>query len=91
MQFNIGDKVQWASQAQGTMLTKMGTIIVIVNRHKRPPLGKYAKTHIWRYGGGSSRPEVSYLVEVKRFHKKTGKEIKPLLYWPKVKDLRLVD
>ena len=93
---NLGDKVEWTSQAGGRTKKKTGVIVAIVparNRHRLtqciPGLNMsqvYSKYNTGPIdGGGLSRNHESYLVEVK-----TGKTeaAKKSLYWPRVSGLK---
>jgi hypothetical protein len=84
-QFKVGDKVQWSSQAQGSMATKRGTVIGVI-----PPGGHWAfgpeHGYVSHYGGGDMRNHESYLVRVPA----KGKG-KPHLYWPRVSALKAVE
>mgnify|MGYP001568369625 FL=1 len=92
MWFNIGDQVTWKSGANGTMRTKVGTIIVRV-----PPnisIGRMIDTHddlvnklnydLSALVYGYDRPAESFLVAVSMVTA-TGR-LKHLqkLYWPRV-------
>jgi len=88
MEFQIGDKVKWRSQAGGSWTVKEGCIIAVV------PAKKRARDYIpeayhdcQRMFDGFPRPKKSYLVEVSGG--KTA-EAKPRLYWPHASKLEKV-
>ncbi len=70
--FVLGDRVTWASQAGGSMTTKIGTVIEVVAMRKRPT----------KYAHAGTRDHESYVVEVARFNHRTKKPIKSETYWP---------
>jgi len=77
--FRQFDVVKWESTANGKLKEKVGVIVVVV------PAGLHPKDYV--PGGyrvdtcSGGRDHESYLVEVKK---------RPLLYWPRVKDLEYV-
>ena len=89
----IGDIVEWKSQAGGYSKRKLGKIVNIVPPHKGPL--KYiveakeatGASFSSTAGYGMSRDHESYVVHVPS---KTGKG-KGTLYWPKVRNLLIVD
>lgn len=93
--FKIGDKVTWSSQSGGSTTTKSGEVAGIVpprtycNWHdlRGCNIDEKYKTLTRRFDGGLRNHE-SYIVMVK-----TGKTDKasPVLYWPRVSSLRLVE
>lgn len=85
MKFEIGDKVTWESQAQGTTTQKQGTVVKVIPPEGGPGFSDYNGTHIPHYGGGLGRDHESYLIEVPA----KGKG-RPHLYWPRVSALRKV-
>ena len=69
--FMVSDRVQWTSQAQGSWIEKIGTVVEVVPAGKRPekiPSGS---------GWGFARKHLSYVVEVDQ-----GGRRRPKLYWP---------
>lgn len=82
--FEIGDEVQWTSQAQGRAKTKHGKVVEVVNTGGRPSL-KFVDLH--KQGCGYGRDHKSYVVRVAQG--KTG-SAKPKHYWPKASLLQPV-
>lgn len=94
MVFNVGDAVQWSSQAAGGTTLKAGKILAVVkpgttgadavktlmDKHVR------AGTHRSAYGGGAGRSHTSYVVEVVVGSPKA----KRVLYWPLASKLQRV-
>ena len=75
MEFKVGDRVEWTSQAGGSTRTKRGAVVEVVKRGEAPaPISKNRNP-------GMPRDHESYLVRVKG----SG------LYWPRVKALRPAD
>lgn len=74
----LGDVVQWASQAQGVWKTKEGTVVKIVPKGDRPQSADGVS------GCGWGRDHESYIVEV---HHPTRK---PTRYWPLVSKLTVL-
>lgn len=77
--FELGQKVEWTSQANGVAKTKVGEIVQIV------PVGKLPDRHRFEYlyrgpGVGAPRRVVSYVVKVG-----------PVFYWPRVSALRVAE
>ena len=81
--FRVGDKVRWTSQASGSTLTKVGTVVVIVYAHSSAVAEAYNSglRVADKFGWGSPRDHESYLVYV------PGRGI----YWPRVSGLQLVE
>ena len=77
--FEVGDEVEWTSQAAGIVKAKRGTVEMIVPRGKRPEIK----------GVGFQRDHVSYVVRVRQYNA-NGKVIRTQCYWPRVSALRLV-
>jgi hypothetical protein len=72
MKLNVGDRVEWTSQAGGCTRTKAGIVEVVLRPGEQPaPLSKNRNP-------GMPRDHESYLVRVK------GRG----LYWPRVAALR---
>ena len=86
--FAVGAQVTWSSQAGGNTTTKTGEVVAIVPPKTQPNVWKLAEKHggISEYGGGMSRPHVSYIVMVKPTPKS-----KPRLYWPLANKLQAVE
>lgn len=89
-QFNIGDQVEWESQANSSWTTKRGEIVAIVfaGHHPREILdsNEFAKYNRAALDGTTEpRNHMSYLVAVK-----PSGSAKPKLYWPRVSKLKLV-
>lgn len=90
MNFKIGDKVEWTSQAGGNWKVKRGEIVLV---EKAGAIVHVNKNNRWnaklRFAFGSfSRDHESYLVLVPH-PGKSGKG-KPSIYWPIVKNLEKV-
>lgn len=86
-QFEVGDTVEWTSQAGGNTRTKHGRIAEIVPPNTRPNVPKIAGV----------RQEISYVVEVSFTpHDRRGfitgptRTKKPQRYWPRTAGLKLV-
>ncbi len=89
--FQLGDMVEWTSQAAGRTKIKVGKIIAVIAPNETPFLmSAYQKSYklpngleisYWKtnYGGGLPRNFESYVVEVGN-----GKAY----YWPRVSGLR---
>lgn len=70
MNFNVGSKVKWTSQAKGFTKTKEGEIVQVVPPNERPDRERFGD--LYKHSGcGFGRTETSYVVRVKRKH-----------YWP---------
>lgn len=92
LRFNIGDRVEWESQASGTVSHKRGNVVLVVPANvgiidhagvyvftpfaKKVLGGKYRASDIYR---SEPRSEESYVVDV------GGK-----LYWPRRDYLKIV-
>lgn len=82
MEFKVGDKVIWESQARGVKKPKMGTIYGVVPARCvifRKDLDEISKFTLMFDPGGLPRPEVSYLVKVNS----NSVQSKAKLYWPR--------
>lgn len=87
----VGDNVTWTSQAGGNTKTKTGKVIAVIpggpssaeQADKEIRSRQRAGTHRSAFGGGWSRAEESYVVEVPQ-----GPKAKPVLYWPKANALQ---
>jgi hypothetical protein len=76
--FNLGDKVEWTSQAQAFAKTKQGEIVEVVTPGERPNHEKFIA--LYRGSGcGFGRRHESYVVRVGKKH-----------YWPVVSLLKQV-
>lgn len=75
MQFQIGNRVQWSSQAHGSHKTKEGVVVAVVPAGQLPDRTRFYKLHRGS-GVGMPRDHESYVVEVGR---------KP--YWPRANKL----
>lgn len=82
--FEVGEFVQWQSQAQGSVKEKVGQIILIIPAGADPFDRRGLAAWKWMFDGGAPRDHESYLVEVPS----KSDRGKPKLYWPKVKNLR---
>lgn len=80
--FELGDLVSWESQSQGSTTVKCGTVVRLIGKGHKPPLGFYRSTHRIMFDG-MVRDHESYLVEMPS----TGKG-KPVLYHPRVSQLQ---
>ena len=97
MEFKIGDKVTWESQAQGVYKVKTGTVVMVLNRKE---CGYFIHKTAYRIAqdnfpnhkimfDGSDTPgknDPGYLIEVI-----SGKKAKPKLYMPYPSKLRKVE
>lgn len=84
----VGDIVEWESSAGGSRKKKKGEIVAVVKPKERfvsaiRSLNPYSYRSA--YGGGCSRDHESYLVLVAQ-----GGNALPILYWPRVKNLRII-
>jgi hypothetical protein len=83
--FSVGDVVEWTSQANGSSLKKIGTVVEVV------PATKSTKATPLPLG---TRDHESYIVEVTFAPKRSTSAIKnvrvkkPKRYWPRVSVLR---
>jgi hypothetical protein len=77
--FEVGDIVQWTSQAAGSSTTKQGTVVEVVAINTAPKHREQIKDC------GRFRPTESYVVKVDR-----GEKVKPKFYWPLVSLLRMI-
>ncbi len=84
MKYNIGEIVEWKSQANGSVKLKRGEIVEIITPGRSCNLVWLAKKHNAKsaYGGGIVRDHESYAVLVPG-----KKDRKPTLYWPRVSKL----
>ena len=86
--FKIGDKVQWASQAGGSITKKIGVIVALVEEYQYPYViaMNMFPTHKLMFNGGTRIKKIAkaYLVEV------AGKttNVQKKLYFPKSKNLK---
>ena len=85
MKYNIGDLVTWQSQAQGSWITKAGTIAEVIPAGKLPDRVLFSSLYK-SSGVGLPRNEESYVVTVAG---KTTKA-KPRAYWPHANKLNPV-
>jgi hypothetical protein len=83
MAFNIGDKVEWASQSQGYTATKIGTIVATVPAGEHPQRDDFPDLFAGAGCGLMGRKHESYVVAV-QFPRSVRH------YWPRVKNLKLV-
>ena len=89
-EYELGDKVAWVSQAQGTWTKKVGTITQVISANTF--LNRVVDTSYYRrnfslrvdFAAAGRRKEVSYLVAVPP---PEGSEAKWMLYWPNTKKL----
>lgn len=84
-EFNVGDWVEWKSQAGGSVTTKKGKIIAIIppQVHAGDMIPPDYQDKRCQFDGLMTRQKTSYLVAVpkgKSFH----------LYWPRAKHLRRI-
>lgn len=86
-EFAVGDLVTWQSQAQGSTVTKSGTIIAIVPPETDPnkAIPPDLQDKVRQFDASGTRKETSYLVAVP-----TPKGKSCHLYWPRVKHLRKI-
>lgn len=91
--FKIGDRVKWKSQANGSWIEKIGTVVLTLKPNKlygkRPrAFAGMFKDHIRVFDGQSyfNQTETHYFVEVS-----TGPNKKPKLYFPRPNSLKAVD
>lgn len=87
MNFEVGDRVTWTSQSQGTARTKTGEVISVIEpkvdpKHEVFDLVQTGR-HRGAYGGGWPRNHRSYLVLVP-----CPNGGRPVIYWPRVSKLR---
>jgi len=82
--FQVGDRVTWSSQANGTVSTKTGSIVEVV----APTRLAQTRDHLGRKVFGNSRHETSYVVAVPQPPTKRGKARPAKLYWPHASALR---
>lgn len=75
---NVGDKVTWTSQSQGSAKKKDGVVVEIV------PAKQYAK--IRQGNDGMPRDHESYIVRVDP----VKGSAKPKYYWPRVSALSVI-
>jgi hypothetical protein len=74
--FQVGDKVEWTSQANGRAKTKVGVVADVIEKGQRPNRERWDR--LYRGSGcGYSRTEESFVVLVGN---------KP--YWPRTSALR---
>lgn len=97
IEFKVGDKVTWESQAQGSTKTKTGIVVAVLSSKKygyglRKSVfimanRKFPKHTLMFSGDGiPGNSEIGYLVEVI-----TGKKANPKLYMPYPSKLRKVE
>lgn len=90
--FQVGDEVEWSSQAQGSTTTKRGRIVLIVQGGQRAGdvIGPFRASHATTAIDERSmdREGESYFVEVGGDGPRGGK---PKLYWPLASKLRAVE
>ena len=86
MGFQVGNKVQWSSQAAGHIKVKEGIVarIVPVDVVPQNMINGSELEHISRQFDGMARNHESYLVVV------TGPKGGKNLYWPRVSSIKLV-
>lgn len=74
MQFKLGDKVKWSSQAQGFRREKQGEVVEVVAAGQRPNRERFET--LYRAGCGWGRKRESYVVNTA--HPARA----PKYYWP---------
>lgn len=72
--FAVGDFVQWKSQAAGSLTSKSGTVVEVVQPKRTPST----------FPNVGLRDHESYIVEVTSPQKPGRKPKKPTRYWPLV-------
>ena len=77
MMFNVGDKVEWTSQAAGTTRVKVGEVLEVVPPWTNPRT-RLREPRFWR-------DHVSYVVRAVALGRKSGRASN---YWPRVSALR---
>lgn len=83
VEYSVGDKVAWSSQASGNWTEKAGVIVVVLQAGQFPS-GEYRNKNI----GTTTRRETSYIVAVWVGSKHSPD--KRQLYWPVARNLRRV-
>jgi len=89
-EYELGDKVAWVSQAQGTWTKKVGAITQVIPAdtflNRVVDFAYYRRAYSLRvdFAATGKRKEVSYLVAVPP---PEGSEAKWMLYWPNTKKL----
>ena len=89
-EYEVGDKVAWVSQSQGTWTKKVGTVTQVIPAdtflNRVVDFSYYRKHFSLRvdFAYATNRKDVSYLVAVPP---KEGSNAKWLLYWPNTKKL----
>jgi hypothetical protein len=89
-EYELGDKVAWVSQSQGTWTKKVGTVTQVIPAdtflNRVVNFSYYRKHFSLRvdFAATGRRKEVSYLVAVPP---PEGSEAKWMLYWPNTKKL----
>lgn len=83
-EFNVGDRVTWSSQANGTVSTKTGVVVEVV----APLRLAQTRDHHDRFVYGNTRHTTSYIVAVPQPPTKRGKDRPAKLYWPNASALR---
>lgn len=79
VKLNVGDIVTWTSQANGSSITKKGTVVEVI------PAGKQPSVDVIRTPGAARKHE-SYVVDVVQVS--NGRARKPKRYWPLVSLLK---
>ena len=82
LKFQVGQMVEWDSQARGTKRTKIGVVVGVLSAHmplRHLPYFETMRINAW---GGSSRNHKSYIIAVIHPHKK------PEFFWPRVQYLK---
>jgi len=82
MKLEVGNSVIWASQANGSMIEKVGDVVDVI------PAGvsvKKSQFAAFLDAPGMPRKEESYIVCV---GPKPGSRAKPKYYWPRVSALK---
>lgn len=80
--FKVGDAVTWVSSSAGSTTRKTGRVVAVLPAGMNPTraIEPFRRSHTIKWGGGTARDHVSYLVEVPG----ASARAKPSLYWPVV-------
>lgn len=88
MAIRVGSKVRWRSQSAGYRTEKVGTVVEVVPKDVPMHPNIACRMHGGRsaFGYGCSRDHESYVVSIP-----TKGKGRPMLYWPRVKQLEVVE
>lgn len=84
----LGDVVEWVSQAHGSTKTKRGNVVEVVGPFKKPDRDRFVRLN----KEGGTRDHESYVVAV-HTSKRGGSwvsHVTPKIYWPRANALHIV-